>query len=62
MHTYYTKTVLSCYFLLQKSMYNACREHPYMFAETNVFTSLHTANVDVGTLPEWIPCSYIPMC
>ena len=40
----------------------------YMFAEINVFTSLNTANIDVATLPECIPCmisatySYTNMC
>ena len=36
-----------------------------MFAEINVITSSNTANVDVGTLPECIPCkiySYTKMC
>ena len=31
----------------------------YMFEEVNVFTSLNTANINIGTVPECSPCMTI---
>ena len=71
MHTSYVKALFLCayyYFPFQKSIFNTCRGIPCIFAQINVFTRLNTANIDVGTLPECIPCiisatySYINMC
>ena len=71
MHTFYAKASFLCAYYYFRFR-NRCTTHveciPYMFAEINVFTSLNTANIDVGTLPECIPrmisatYSYINMC
>ena len=73
MHTFHAKTFVFVCLPTTLRFRNRCTTHveqciPYMFAEINVFTSVNTANIDVGTLTECIPCmilatySYINMC
>ena len=56
MHTPLAKALFLCacyYFTIGNRCTTLVGHIPYMFA---AFTSLNTANIDVATVPEYIPC------